>query len=95
MFIKATRTIGYVMSIILLIAVFTNGYLSNTYFYYPQIPSPEEGKVVPFQIKSRVVYVTQDQAYYIIWLKWITYSSGIIFIATIIVNKINSNKRKD
>jgi hypothetical protein len=62
--------------------------LENTYVNYPRTPDQQLARVVPHNVKSITVYVTEYQSAVLQWIVWILVVSSILVLINLILNQI-------
>ncbi len=67
--------------------------LEDAYFNYPKIPNKVDGRIVPFYIKGRTVYITHSQYEVLHYLFWTTIISFAVVLLVVVVNKISKPKK--
>ena len=70
-------------ALILVCAAMLHGPLDNVYVTYSRNPDPENGRIVPYEVKGVVVYITKDQSELLTWLWRIEIVSGVIVLASL------------
>jgi hypothetical protein len=88
------KIVGRIEAAVLIVTIFVYAYFLNTYIYFPQSPNLEAGRTVPFEVKSTIVYITQQQSDQLYWLLWVTIGSGVIFLLTILILGREAFKRR-
>jgi hypothetical protein len=71
------------------------GILETIYFDYQRQPDPATARTIPYVAKNVVVYITQNQAEVLYWLRWSFYALGVLIVICAILNEIfppRSNK---
>jgi hypothetical protein len=61
--------------------------LDITYFNYPRITNPEISRIVPYEVKNVVVYITEGQSETLYWIRWIEITSGVLIFIGLILNQ--------
>jgi hypothetical protein len=62
MFLKIKKVVSLSAALVFVAAWFVYGNLQNSYIGYPHEPARESGRVIPYLVKSGVVYITEDQS---------------------------------
>jgi hypothetical protein len=86
MFLKFKMFIGQVAGIVLVVCVFWAAGLKNVYFDYPQNPVPSVGRVVPFEIKGRTVFITGEESSFLKLLGRVAVGAGAVIILVLIIH---------
>jgi hypothetical protein len=89
------KIIGLGAGIILVAAWFASGYLEDSYVYYPQVPNPEKGLTVAYNVKNIVVYITDKQRSFLTLLAWIEVASAIVVALVAIIHRGDPFKSND
>jgi hypothetical protein len=92
MFLKITKIVGHAAAIIMIVAWWASGYLQTTYFRYPRSPIPEEGRTVPYKIKTIIVYLTEEERRNLPQLIWIVIGSGMVVVLVLLIERFGSKK---
>jgi hypothetical protein len=87
MFLKIKKVVGVSAAVVLIVAVFAWGILENIYVSYPRFPYPQDGRIVPHEVKGIIVYITESQRDLLFWLRWIGISSGVIAALVILIHR--------
>jgi hypothetical protein len=89
------KIIGLGAALILVAAWFGSGYLEDSYVYYPQIPNPEKGLTVAYNVKNIVVYITEKQRSFLTLLAWIEVGSAIVVALVCFIHRGDPFKSND
>jgi hypothetical protein len=80
-FLKIKKIVVFSAAITLLLSMFWGYGLSNVYFEYPRVPASEYGRVIPFEMKGRRVFITKEQDNFLKALRYVSYGAFAILIA--------------
>ena len=58
----------------------------------PRIPEPQHGRLIPYEVKGNVVYLTSKEKYRLVFLRWVEVSSGLILGATFLSGKVEARR---
>jgi hypothetical protein len=61
--------------------------LDNNYVNYPRIPNAEISRIVPYEVKRVVVYITEGQSAVLDWLRWVEIGSGALILISVVLNQ--------
>ena len=89
------KIVGVSAAIVLIVAVFAWGILENTYVSYPRSPDPQDGRIVPHEVKGIIVYIAESQRDLLFWLKWIGIGSGAIVAFVILLHRGDPFRSKE
>jgi hypothetical protein len=95
MFLKIKKIVGVSAAVVLIMTVFTWGILENTYVSYPRSPDPQNGRIVPHEVKGVIVYITEGQHDLFFWLKWIGIGSAAIAALVILIHRGDPFRSKE
>lgn len=95
MFLKIKKIVGVSAAVVLITAVFAWGILENTYVSYPRSPNPQDGRIVPHEVKGIIVYITESQRDLLFWLKWVGIGSGAIAALVILIHRGDPFRSKE
>jgi hypothetical protein len=54
---------------------------------YPRIPNAEISRIVPYEVKRVVVYITEGQSAVLDWLRWVEIGSGALILISVVLNE--------
>jgi hypothetical protein len=86
MTLKIKRIISIAAGAVLVGSVFWRSGLQDLYQGYPLVPIPASGRVVPDEIKGRIVFITEKQHQILDLLEYIGYAAGILCILVLVVH---------
>jgi hypothetical protein len=96
MFLKIKKIVGLGAGLIFVVAWFAYGLLESSFVRNsPRSPNPEEGRTVPYSVKSIVVYITKEEQHLMRQLIWIGIGSAIVVALVLLVHGGDPFKSKE
>jgi hypothetical protein len=69
MFLKLKKIIGLTASLIFVAAWFGYANLENSFLGNPRVPNLQAGMTVPHEVKSVIVFISDDEQRFLLWLR--------------------------
>jgi hypothetical protein len=63
------------------------GVLDNSYVTYPRVADADVGRVIPYEAKGIIVYITSDQRLTLRWLNWVEAGSVPLILVSLVLNQ--------
>jgi hypothetical protein len=86
---KVRIALRVAMSVAFSVAVasmFLYTFLEDKYFNYPRVKNAQLGRIVPYKVKSIIVYITQDESLFVHAAFTVVVISVIIVLAGFFIN---------
>jgi hypothetical protein len=63
------------------------GVLDNTYVNYPRVANADVGRLIPYEVKGVIVYITSDQRFILDCLNWAEIGSVPLILISLLLNQ--------